>query len=44
MVARWSANPLAILWAEMDDWFSWSGDGGDAPDVARRPAIIIAAG
>jgi hypothetical protein len=28
MVARWSANPLGMLWPEMDAAFVTSGDNG----------------
>jgi hypothetical protein len=45
MVARWSANPLGILWPEMDAAFVTSGGGnGGPPAAARRPVVIIAAG
>jgi len=45
MVERWSANPLGILWPEMDAAFVTSGGGnGGPPTAARRPVIIIAAG
>jgi hypothetical protein len=37
MVARWSANPLGMLWPVM------SADGGGLTATARRPTIIIAA-
>src|SRR5918995_7431397 len=42
MVARWSANPLGMLWPEMDVEFVTSG-GGDGPAVLRRRVIVIAA-
>ena len=37
IVASWSANPLGMLWPEMDAAFVSSGDGGLA-DRARRPS------
>jgi hypothetical protein len=43
MVARWSANPLAMLWPERDVAFLMSG-GRDRPATARPPVMIIAAG
>jgi hypothetical protein len=44
MVARWSANPLGMLCAEMDAAFVASGGGsGGPPTAARRPVVIIAA-
>jgi hypothetical protein len=45
MVARWSANPLGMLWPEMDASFvSSGGNGGGPPAAALRPVVIIAAG
>jgi hypothetical protein len=45
MVTRWSANPLAMLWPEMDAAFASSGgNGGGPPVTARRPVVTIAAG
>jgi hypothetical protein len=46
MVARWSANPLGMLWPELDAALVTSGGngGGDPPAVARRPLVIVAAG
>jgi hypothetical protein len=45
MSARWSANPLGMLWPEVDAAFVTSGRGdGGPPSLARRPAVIIAAG
>jgi hypothetical protein len=38
----WSANPLGMLWPEMDAAFVISGGGGP-PAVARRPVLIVAA-
>jgi hypothetical protein len=42
MAARWSANPLGVLWPETDTAFVTSG-GGSPPAAARRPVVIIAA-
>ena len=42
MVARWSANPLAMLWPEMDA--ALVAAGGGPPAAARRPVVIFAAG
>jgi hypothetical protein len=42
MVARWSANPLGMLWPERDAAFVTSG--GGPPAMARRTVVIIAAG
>jgi hypothetical protein len=46
MVARWSANPLGMLWLEMDAAsLNAGGNGrGGPPTAARRPTVIIAAG
>ena len=45
MVARWSANPLGMLWPEGDVGFiSAGGSGGGPATAARRPMVIIAAG
>ena len=46
MVARWSANPLGMLWPELDAALVTSGGngGGDPPAVARRLLVIVAAG
>jgi hypothetical protein len=45
MVARWSANPLGMLWPEMDAAFMTPGSGNGGPSAApQRPALIIAAG
>ena len=44
MVARWSANPLGMLWPEMDARFVTSGGGNGGPAAARRPVVILAAG
>jgi hypothetical protein len=43
MVARWSANPLGMLWPEIDAPFVVPGGGG-SPAMARRPVVIIATG
>ena len=45
MVARWSANPLAMLWPEMDAALVVSGGGGNGspPAAVRRPVVVIAA-
>ena len=42
MVARWSADPLGMLWPERDATFVTSGGVGP-PTTARRPVVIIAA-
>jgi hypothetical protein len=39
MVARWSADPLAVLWPELDPAFGGNGDGSPP----GRPVVIIAA-
>jgi hypothetical protein len=45
MVARWSANPLGMLWPEADAAIVTSGGGnGTPPAAAQRPVVIIAAG
>jgi hypothetical protein len=45
MVARWSANPLGMLWPEMEAAFVNGDDGGGGPPAAtQRPVVIIAAG
>ena len=45
MVVRWSADPLGMLWPEMDTAFVTSIDGnGGTPAAARRPVVIVAAG
>ena len=45
MVGRWSANPLVMLWPEMDAAFvSPGGNRGGPPHAVRRPVLIIAAG
>jgi hypothetical protein len=45
MVARWSANPLGMLWPEMNAAFVTSGGGNRTPPAAvQRPVVIIAAG
>ena len=42
-VARWNANPLGLLWPEMDAALVSSGDGGP-PVTTRRPVIVTATG
>jgi hypothetical protein len=43
-VARWSANPLGMLWSEMNaSLLGGSGNGGAPSAPARRPVVIIAA-
>ena len=42
MVARWSANPLGMLWPKRDAAFMTTG--GGPPAAARRPVVVIAAG
>jgi hypothetical protein len=44
MVARWSANPLGMLWPEMDAVFLASGGNGGPPATAQRPVVLILAG
>jgi hypothetical protein len=41
-VARWSANPLGMLWPEMDAALVTSGGGNGGSPVARRPVVITA--
>jgi len=43
MVARWSANPLGMLWSEVDAVLVAGGGSGGAP-AARPPVVIAAAG
>jgi hypothetical protein len=43
MVARCSANPLGMLWPDMDAASVTSGNGGNPPIAARRPVVIITA-
>jgi len=43
MLARWSANPLEMLWPELDAAFVTSGGNG-GPLAARRPVAVILAG
>ena len=43
MVARWSANPLGMLWPERDAApIAAAGNGGGLPAAARRPVVIVA--
>jgi len=44
MVARWSANPLGMLWPQMDAAGPMSGGGGDPSAVAQRPLVVVAVG
>jgi hypothetical protein len=44
MVARWSANPLGILWPEMDAALGGPGGGGSPPAATWRPVVIVAVG
>jgi hypothetical protein len=41
MIARWSANPLGMLWPGVDAAFAAS-NGGDGPAVLRRVVVIAA--
>jgi hypothetical protein len=42
MVVRWSANPLGMLWCDMNAAFLISdGGNGGPPAAARRPVVII---
>ncbi len=43
LVARWSADPLGMLWPERDAALVSAG-GGSPPAMERRPVVIIAAG
>ena len=44
MVARWGANPLGMLWPEMDAAFLASGGGnGGSLTLPRLPVLTIAA-
>ena len=46
MVARWSANPLGMVWPEMEAASLSAGGngGGGPPTIMRRPVVVIAAG
>jgi hypothetical protein len=44
MVARWSANPLGMLWPEIEAAVVTSGGCGGPPFAARRPVVTILAG
>jgi hypothetical protein len=39
MVARWSVNPLGMLWQEMNVAFN-----GDPPSAPRRPVVLLLEG
>jgi len=43
MVARWSCNPLNMLWPDMGVAFVSAGGGRGPPPAARRPVVTIAA-
>jgi hypothetical protein len=40
IVARWSANPLGMLWPEMDAAFDLRWGKRGTPSAARWPAVI----
>jgi hypothetical protein len=44
MVARWSANPLGMLWPEMDAALRGGDDGGGGPAGHAAPAGGLPAG
>ncbi len=45
MVARWSANPLGMLWPERDVVFLAGDDGGGGPlTTVRRPVMVVVTG
>ena len=44
MVARWSANPLGMLWPELDAVFVAPGGNGGPLAAARRSVVIIVVG
>jgi hypothetical protein len=45
MVARWSADPLGMLWPEREAVLARSGGGGSGPPAAaRRPVVVIPMG
>jgi hypothetical protein len=45
MVVRWNANPLGMLWPEMDAAFlNGDGVGGGPPAAIRRPVLTIGVG
>jgi hypothetical protein len=44
MVARWSANPLGMLWQEMDAAFAAPSGGNRGPPAAARRPVVITAG
>ena len=44
MVARWSANPLGMLWPEMDAAFVTSGGANGGQPAAPRRTVVVVAG
>ena len=44
MVARWSANPLGMLWPEMDAALVSGEDGGGGPPAAVWRSVLTIAG
>ena len=42
VVGCWSADPLGMLWPEMNAAFVSSGGGGSPPAAARRPGVVSA--
>ena len=44
MVARWSANPPGMLWAEMNTAFVSTGGNGGGRAAVARPVVIVASG
>jgi hypothetical protein len=44
MVARWSVNPLGMLWRQMNVALLTSGDIGDPPSAPRRPVVLLLEG
>jgi hypothetical protein len=42
MVGRWSANPLGMLWPEMDAVLIASTGGGGPPAAPRRTVVVVA--
>jgi hypothetical protein len=41
MVARWSANPLGMLWPEMDAGFASSGGSGGSPPASSPAGLAL---